>query len=103
MVEEYSDRPDPGGSASNETVTLKPAVQEWLRDNSVSVVECPDLNMPKGPHPTLTGPERICREEWQIILKSRCAKLATVIGSKGASSKYQRKGWKKDPSVLIEH
>lgn len=74
-------------------MTLNSAVQEWLSNNSVSVVECPDLKMPKGLHPTLTEPERIRRG--QMILKSRCAKLVAVIGSKGASANYQTKGLNK--------
>jgi transposase len=44
----------------------------------------------------LTEFERICREEWEKLLKYRCAKLvvsypirlAAVIAAKGASTKY---------------
>lgn len=91
-------------------MTLNSAVQEWLSNNSVSVVECPDLKMPKGLHPTLTEPKRIRRG--QMILKSRCAKLVAVIGSKGASANYQTKGLNKRSfrflfvcffSFLMEH
>jgi len=88
------------------------ATQEWLRDNSVNVLEwpsqSPDLNPiehlwrdPKiyvhwwSPS-NLTELERICEEEWQKIPQSRCAKLVAsyrkrleaVIAAKGASTKY---------------
>ena len=86
--------------------------QKWLRDNSVNVLEWPsqspdlnpiehlwrDLKMPvHGRSPSnLRVVERICREEWQNIPKSRCAKNVvsyprrrkTVSAAKGASTKY---------------
>ena len=87
-------------------------MQEWLRDNSVNVLEwpsqSPDLNpiehlwrdlkmaVHRRSPSNLTELERICREEWQKIPKSRCAKLVAsyprrlkaVIAAKGASTKY---------------
>ena len=95
---------------------------EWLRDNSVNVLEwpsqSPDLSNPKenlwrdlkmavhrqSPS-NLTELERICREEWQNIPKCRFAKLVTsdprrleaVITSKGASTKY----WVKGPVTYV--
>ena len=55
--------------------------QEWLRDNSVNVLELPhlwrDLKMAvhRQPPLNLTELERICRDEWQTIPKYRRAKL----------------------------
>jgi hypothetical protein len=48
----------------------------------------------------LTELERICREEWEKLPKYRCAnfvtsnpiRLKTLIGAKGASTKYLVKG-----------
>ncbi len=94
--------------------------KEWLHNNSVTVLEwpsqSPDLNpiehlwrdlkmavyqrLPSN----LTELERICKEEWQRIPKSRCEKLAlkkvasflkrlmAVLNQKGASTKYWAKG-----------
>uniref|UniRef100_A0A9J7YBH3 Tc1-like transposase DDE domain-containing protein n=1 Tax=Cyprinus carpio carpio TaxID=630221 RepID=A0A9J7YBH3_CYPCA len=86
--------------------------KEWLHNNSVTVLEwpsqSPDLNpiehlwrdlkiavhqrLPSN----LTELERICKEEWQRIPKSRCEKLVAsfpkrlmaVLDQKGASTKY---------------
>lgn len=72
--------------------------QEWLRDNSVNVFEwpsqSPDLNpiehlwsdwlSTDGPPFNLTEIERMCREEWQKIPKSRCAEfVASYIKTRG--------------------
>ncbi len=90
--------------------------KEWLHNNSVTVLErpsqSPDLNpiehlwrdlkmvvhqrLPSN----LTELERICKEEWQRIPKSRCEKLVAsfpkrlmaVLNQKGASTKYWAKG-----------
>uniref|UniRef100_A0A9J8AG74 Tc1-like transposase DDE domain-containing protein n=1 Tax=Cyprinus carpio carpio TaxID=630221 RepID=A0A9J8AG74_CYPCA len=86
--------------------------KEWLHNNSVSVLEwpsqSPDLNpiehlwrdLKMAVHQrlpsNLTELERICKEEWQRIPKSRCEKLVasfpkrlmTVLDQKGASNKY---------------
>uniref|UniRef100_A0A9J8AED2 Tc1-like transposase DDE domain-containing protein n=1 Tax=Cyprinus carpio carpio TaxID=630221 RepID=A0A9J8AED2_CYPCA len=67
------------------------ATQEWLRDNSVNVPEwpshSPDLNpveylwrkLKMAVHQqspfNLTELEKICKEEWQKITQSSCAKL----------------------------
>ncbi len=90
--------------------------KEWLHNNSVTVLEWPsqspdlnpiehlwrDLNM--AAHQclpsNLTELERICKEEWQRIPKSRCEKLVAsfpkrlmaVLNQKGASTKYWAKG-----------
>ena len=86
--------------------------EQWIRDNSVNVLEwtsqSPYMNLikhlwrdlkmavdPRSPS-NLTELERICREEWQKIPKSRCEKLVAsyprrleaVIAAKGASTKY---------------
>ncbi len=86
--------------------------REWLHNNSVTVLEwpsqSPDLNPIKhlwrdlklAVHQrlpsNLTELERICKEEWQRIPKSRCEKLVAsfpkrlmaVLNQKGASTKY---------------
>ncbi|ROL47399.1 Rhotekin [Anabarilius grahami] len=86
--------------------------KEWLHNNSVSVLEwpsqSPDLNsiehlwrdLKMAVHQrlpsNLTELERICKEEWQGIPKSRCEKLVAsfpkrlmaVLDQKGASTKY---------------
>ncbi len=67
------------------------ATQEWLRDNSVNVLEwpiqSPDLNptehlwrdlkmaVHRRSPSNLTELERICKEEWHKIPQSRCAKF----------------------------
>ncbi len=90
--------------------------KEWLHNNSVTVLEwpsqSPDLNpiehlwrdLKMAVHQrlpsNLTELERICKEEWQRIPKSRCEKLVAIfpkkthgcIKSKGASTKYWAKG-----------
>ncbi|KAG2463554.1 TC1A transposase, partial [Polypterus senegalus] len=86
--------------------------KEWLHNNSVTVLEwpsqSPDLNpivhlwrdLTMAVHQcspsNLTELERICKEEWQRIPKSRCEKLVAsfprrlmaVLAQKGASTKY---------------
>ncbi len=86
--------------------------KEWLHNNSVTVLECPsqspDLNpiehlwrdLKMAVHQrlpsNLTELERICKEEWQRIPKSRCEKLVAsfpkrlmaALKQKGASTKY---------------
>ncbi|KAG2456550.1 TCB1 transposase, partial [Polypterus senegalus] len=86
--------------------------KEWLHNNSVTVLEwpsqSPDLNqienlwrdLKMAVHQrlpsNLTELERICKEEWQRIPKSRCEKLVAsfprrlmaVLDQKDASSKY---------------
>ncbi len=90
--------------------------KEWLHNNSVTVLEwpsqSPDLNpiehlwrdLKMSVHQrlpsNLTELERICKEEWQRIPKSRCEKLVAsfpkrlmaVLNQKGASTKYWAKG-----------
>ena len=87
-------------------------MQEWLRDNSLNVLEwpnqslalnliehlCRDLKIAvQRLSPShLTEPERICRDEWEKLPKYRCAKLVvsyprrleTVVTANGASTKY---------------
>ncbi len=89
---------------------------EWLHNNSMTVLEwpskSPDLNpiehlwrdLKMAVHQrlpsNLTELERICKEEWQRIPKSRCEKLVAslpkrlmaVLNQKGASTKYWAKG-----------
>uniref|UniRef100_A0A673L418 Thimet oligopeptidase 1 n=1 Tax=Sinocyclocheilus rhinocerous TaxID=307959 RepID=A0A673L418_9TELE len=86
--------------------------KEWLHNNSVTVLEwpsqSPDLNpiehlwrdLKMAVHQrlpsNLTELERICKEEWQRIPKSRCEKLVAsfpkrlmaVLDQKDASTKY---------------
>ncbi|KAG2468107.1 TCB1 transposase, partial [Polypterus senegalus] len=85
--------------------------KEWLHNNSVTVLEWPGQNPDLNPiehlwrnlkmavhqrlPSNLTELERICKEEWQRIPKSRCAKLASfprrlmaVLAQKGVSTKY---------------
>lgn len=86
--------------------------KEWLRDNSVNVLEwpsqSPDLNpiehlwrdlkmaVHRRSPSNLMELERSCKEEWEKLPKNRCAKLVAsyskrleaVIGAKGASTKY---------------
>ena len=94
------------------TLSTQPRQCRWLKDNSVNVLEwpsqSPDLNpikhlwrdlkmaVHRWSPSNLTELERICRDEWQKIPKSRCAKLVAsyprrleaVIAAKGASTKY---------------
>ncbi len=91
-------------------------MKEWLHNNSVTVLEwssqSPDLNpiehlwrdLKMAVHQrlpsNLTELERICKEEWQRIPKSRCEKCVAsfpkrrmaVLNQKGASTKYWAKG-----------
>ncbi|KAL0194239.1 hypothetical protein M9458_012535 [Cirrhinus mrigala] len=86
--------------------------KEWLHNNSVTILEWPsrspelnpiehlwrDIKMAVHQHlpSNLTELERICKEEWQRIPKSRCEKLVAsfpkrlmaVLDQKGASTKY---------------
>ncbi len=86
--------------------------RRWLHNNSVTVLEwpsqSPDLNpiehlwrdLKMAVHQrlpsNLTELERICKEEWQRIPKSRCEKLVAsfpkrlmaVLNQKSASTKY---------------
>ncbi len=90
--------------------------KEWLHNNSVTFLEGPsqspglnpiehlwrDLKMAVHQRlpSNLTKLERICKEEWQRIPKSRCEKLVAsfpkrlmaVLKQKGASTKYWAKG-----------
>uniref|UniRef100_A0AAZ3PJB8 Tc1-like transposase DDE domain-containing protein n=1 Tax=Oncorhynchus tshawytscha TaxID=74940 RepID=A0AAZ3PJB8_ONCTS len=103
------------GSPSNITYNLRntaKTTQEWLRDKSLNVLEwpsqSPDLNpiehlwrdlkiaVQRRSPSNLTELERICREEWEELPKSRCAKLVesyprrlkAVNAAKGDSTKY---------------
>lgn len=74
--------------------------QEWLRDKSLNVLDCPsqspdlnsiehlwrDLKIAVQQHApsNLTKLEKICREEWEKLPKHRCGKLA----AKAASTKF---------------
>ncbi len=86
--------------------------KEWLHNNSVTVLERPNQSPNLNPiehlwrdlkmavhqrlPSNLTELERICKEEWQRIHKSRCEKLVAsfpkrlmaVLNQKGASTKY---------------
>ncbi len=86
--------------------------KEWLHNNSVTVLEWPSQNPDLNPiehlwrdlkmavhqrlPSNLTELERICKEEWQRVPKSRCEKLVAsfpkrlmaVLNQKGASTKY---------------
>uniref|UniRef100_A0A7N8X1Z3 Tc1-like transposase DDE domain-containing protein n=1 Tax=Mastacembelus armatus TaxID=205130 RepID=A0A7N8X1Z3_9TELE len=86
--------------------------KEWLRNNSVTVLDWPSQNPDLNPiehlwrdlkmavhqlsPSNLTELERICKEEWQRIPKSRCEKvvasfprrLMAVLAQKGASTQY---------------
>ncbi len=90
--------------------------KEWLHNNSVTVLEWPSQNPDLNPiehlwrdlkmavhqrlPSNLTELEKICKEEWQRIPKSRCEKLVAsfpkrlmaVLNQKGASTKYWAKG-----------
>ncbi|KAL0156514.1 hypothetical protein M9458_047760 [Cirrhinus mrigala] len=84
----------------------------WLHNNSLTVLEWPSQSLDLNPiehlwrdlkmavhqrlPSNLTELERICKEEWQRIPKSRCEKLVAsfpkrlmaVLDQKGASTKY---------------
>ncbi|MPV02323.1 IS630 family transposase [Escherichia coli] len=86
--------------------------KEWLRDNSVNVLEwpsqSPDLNpiehlwrdlkmaVHRRSPSNLMELERFCKEEWEKLPRNRCAtlvesyprRLEAVIAAKGASTKY---------------
>uniref|UniRef100_A0A9J7YZD2 Tc1-like transposase DDE domain-containing protein n=1 Tax=Cyprinus carpio carpio TaxID=630221 RepID=A0A9J7YZD2_CYPCA len=93
------------------------ATKEWFKKKHIKVMEwpshqSPDLNpiehlwrdLKMAVHQrlpsNLTELERICKEEWQRIPKSRCEKLVesfpkrlmAVLDQKGASTKYGAKG-----------
>jgi transposase len=100
-------------SASNRTTTLstQPRQRRSVFGTSLNVCECPsqspDLNpiehllrnlkiaMQRYSPSNLTELERICREEWKILPKYRCAKLVAsyprrlkaVIAAQGSSTK----------------
>jgi transposase len=103
------------GSPSNRTTTLSTQSRqhrsEWLRDESLNVIEWPSLSLDLNPiehlwrdlkivqqrsPSNLTELERICREEWEKLPKYRCAKpvtshprrLKAIIAAKGDSTKY---------------
>jgi hypothetical protein len=73
---------------------LNPIKHLW-RDLKIAVQQRSPSN--------LTELERICREEWEKLLKYRCAKLVAsytrkvkaVITAKGASTKYRVNGLNK--------
>ncbi len=66
--------------------------KEWLHNNSRDLKMAVHQRLPSN----LTELERICKEEWQRIPKSRCEKLVAsfpkrlmvVLNQKGASTKY---------------
>ena len=88
------------------------SMQEWLQDKSLNALEWPsrgpDLNLvehlwrdlkiavQRRSPSNLTELERICREDWEKLLKYRCAKLVAafpripeaVIADRGASTMY---------------
>ncbi len=100
------------GTKDNDPKHTAKITKEWLHNNSVTVLEwpsqSPDLNpiehlwrdLKMAVHQrlpsNLTELERICKEEWQRIPKSRCEKLVAsfpkrlmaVLNQKGASTKY---------------
>ena len=114
------------GSPSNRTMHTAKTTQAWLRDSSVNVLEWPsqssDLNPIKhlwrdlemAVHwrslSNLTELERICRQEWQEIPKSKCAELVVlylwrleaVITARGASTKYWVKGLNTYVNVIFQ-
>ncbi len=83
------------------------ATQEWLRNNSVNVLEWPsqssDLNpiehlwrdlkmaVHRRSPSNLTELERICKEEWQKIPQSRSANLVCIIPKKARGSNCSQK------------
>ena len=100
--------------------------KEWLRNNSVTILDwpsqSPDLNpiehlwrdLKMAVHQrspsNLTKLERICKEEWQRIPKSRCEKLVVsfprrlmaVLAQKGASTQYWAKGLNTYDHVIFQ-
>ena len=113
------------GSPSNPKHTAK-ITKEWLWNNSVTILDwpsqSPDLNPIEHlwrdlkmavhqPSPSnLTELERICKEEWQKIPKSRCEKLVAsfprrlmaVLAQKGASTQYWAKGLNTYDHVIFQ-
>ena len=93
--------------------------KEWLRNNSVTILDwpsqSPDLN-PIEHHwrdlklavhqrspSNLTELERICKEEWQRIPKSRCEKLVASFPRRGdASTQYWAKGLNTYDHVIFQ-
>ncbi len=100
--------------------------KEWLHNNSVTVLEWPSQSPELNPiehlwrdlkmavhqrlPSNLTELERICKEEWQRIPKSRCEKLVAsfpkrlmaVLNQKGASTKYWAKGLNTYDHVIFQ-
>ena len=100
--------------------------KEWLRNNSVTILDwpsqSPDLNpiehlwrdLKMAVHQrspsNLTELERVCKEEWQRIPKSRCEKLVAsfprrlmaVLAQKGASTQYWAKGLNTYDHVIFQ-
>uniref|UniRef100_A0A4W5MFE0 IQ motif containing GTPase activating protein 2 n=1 Tax=Hucho hucho TaxID=62062 RepID=A0A4W5MFE0_9TELE len=68
------------------------------------------LERPENTSSNLTEPERICREEWEKLLKYSCAKLVasypirlkSIIAAKGASTKYRVKGLNTNVNVIFQ-
>ncbi len=95
------------------------ATQEWLGDNSVNVLEwpsqSPDLNpiehlwidLKMTVHrwfpSNMTELERICKEQWQKIPQSRCAKLVASHPKRlEAVTKYRVKGLNTYVNVIFQ-
>ncbi len=77
--------------------------EPWLKPNWASL-ERPKMAVHQRLPSNLTELERICKEEWQRIPKSRCEKLVAsfpkrlmaVLNQKGASTKYWAKSVQSD-------
>ena len=96
----------------NDPMHTAKITKEWLRNNSVTILDLPsqspdlnpiehlwrDLKMAVHQHSpsNLTELERLCKKEWQRMPKSRCEKLVAsfprrlmaVPAQKGASTQY---------------
>ena len=97
---------------NNPQHTAEATTQEWLRDNSLNVLELPTQNLDLNPiehlwsdlkiavqkrsPSNLTELERSCKEDWETLTKHRGVKLVesyprrlkALIAAKGASTKY---------------